>query len=72
MEQSVFSLVITRKCVTVKKCDKTHLANVKKASANGLLKGLNAGKNPSKTYDFNAKATRGEVALMLYNLLQLK
>lgn len=48
-----------------------HRENVRKAGANGLLNGLNAGQNPGSSYNFYANATRGETAQVLYNYLQL-
>jgi uncharacterized protein YjdB len=49
--------------------DYSHGANVKKAYANGLLTGL---QGLGKNYNFYAPATRGEVAVILYNLSQVK
>lgn len=51
------------------KFDTTHYPNAQKAYANGLLNGL-AGMGQG--YNFYANATRGEVAQVLYNFLQLR
>ena len=51
--------------------DPTHGANIKKAEYNGLLEGIRASAAPGLAgWNTGANATRGEVAQILWNLLE--
>jgi hypothetical protein len=51
--------------------DATHGANIQKAEFNGLLAGIQGPGGTLAGWNTDGNATRGEVAQMLWNLLQM-